>query len=329
MIIPVLLAALPVIASAPVAAAQDWPHPTLNGAAPLVIAHRGASGERPEHTESAYRVAVEQGADVIEPDLMVSSDGVLIVRHDPHLSSSTDIAAREDFAGRRTERMGVTDWWVADLAAAELTTLGARQTREGRPTDHDGEDPVMTFDRFLDLHAELRADCGCDLQIAPEVKLPAEHAALGLDPLPLLIEALEARGLNAADAPVVVQSFDPEFLRRLNERSEVPLAMLFYAEGEPGSDAGGLAIAEIAEFADVIGAHKSALLNPDGSSTGYLEAAHAAGLAVHVWTVRDDEPPLTGETVQDELAALYALGVDGVFADFPATAVTARAAAAR
>lgn len=298
---------------------------TLDGTPPLVIAHRGASGLRPEHTLAAYELALEQGADIIEPDLQMSRDGVLIVRHDPYLSSSTDVADRPEFADRRAERFGREDWWVADFTAAELQTLFARQTMDDRGDAHDDRHRVLTFEAFLDFVAARQAECGCPVAIEPEVKLPAQYAALGLDPLPALIAALDARGLNAADAPVIVQSFDPEFLRRLDAVSDVRLAMLYAGPEEADANAGGLSLEEIAVFADGVGPYKANLLTPEGESTGYVEAAHAAGLAVHTWTVRDDRAPLVGETVEDELRALYALGVDGVFTDFPETAVRVRA----
>lgn len=300
----------------------SWP--TLTGDAPLVIAHRGASGERPEHTEAAYALALEQGADVLEPDLMVSSDGVLIVRHDPYLSSSTDIAQRPELADRRAERFGREDWWVVDFTAEELRTLTARQVFDDRSNAYDDQFPVMTFDEFLDFVSAEQIRCGCVIPIEPEIKLPAEHAALGLDPLPILLETLERRDLNRADAPVVIQSFDAGFLQRLRPETDLTLAMLYAGPDEAGYDADGLSLDQIAAFADSVGAYKAVLLNPDGTSTGYLERAHGLDLLVHVWTVRDDRPPLTGDTVEDELAALYRLGVDAVFTDHPGTAVQVR-----
>ena len=301
---------------------QAWN--TLDGSAPLVIAHRGASGLRPEHSRLAYELAIEQGADVIEPDLHVSADGVLIVRHDPYLSTSTDIAERAEFADRRVERFGRTDWWIVDFTAEELTTLNTRQVMEDRSDEYDDRSPVLTFPQFLEFIEEEEAKCECTIAIEPEIKQPAAYVALDLDPLPILLETLAAHDLNRADAGVTVQSFDPVFLRRLNEASEVPLAMLYSGPDEEGGNAGGLTLAQIAGFADAVGPYKGVLFTGDGASTGYLEAAHAEGLAVHTWTVRDDRAPIVGETVQDELRALYTLGVDGVFTDFPATAEEVR-----
>ncbi|MCP2672027.1 glycerophosphodiester phosphodiesterase [Maricaulaceae bacterium EIL42A08] len=326
--LPVLLSTLVIAACSPNSSAGDdavdgWN--TRNGAAPLVIAHRGASGERPEHSRAAYALALDQGADVLEPDLQVSADGVLIVRHDPYLSTSTDVADRPEFADRRAERFGQTDWWVADFTAAELSSLTTRQVFDDRSDAYDDQKPVLTFDDFLDFVAEAEEACRCTIPVEPEVKLPALYTSEGLDPLPILIDMLEARGLNEADSAVVIQSFDPDFLQRLRPETPLPLAMLISSPDEAGYNAGGLSIEEIANFADAIGANKAMLLNPDGSSTGYLEAAHAAGLDVHVWTVRDDREPILGETVEDELRALYTLGVDAVFTDHPATAVRVRA----
>lgn len=312
----------PQTGAGPDTAAPVWS--TLDGQPPLVIAHRGASGLRPEHSQAAYQLALEQGADVIEPDLVMSSDGVLIVRHDPYLSHSTDIANRPEFAERSSVILGREDWWVPAFTAAELRTLTASQTMDDRDQSYNGQYPVMTFEDFLDFVAAEQERCACEIAIEPEVKLPAEFTAMGLDPLPALLAALEAHDLNRADAPVVIQSFDAPFLQRLNAVSELPLAMLYAGPDAEGANAGGLSLEEIAEFADGIGAYKTLLLTPTGDSTGFVEQAHALGLAVHVWTVRDDREPLTGDTVQDELRALYSVGVDGVFTDFPATAVAVR-----
>jgi glycerophosphoryl diester phosphodiesterase len=338
MIRTLLIAALPVLAACAEPAPAPAPVPvrhdaapawaTLTGEAPLVIAHRGASGYRPEHGETAYRLAFEQGADILEPDLMMSADGQLIVRHDPYLSTSTDIADRPEFADRRRTLMGREDWWVMDFTADELRALRVRQVFEDRSSDYDDRDPVLTLDDFFDLVDALEAACGCTITTEPEIKLPAEHVAMGLDPLPALLDVLERRGLNREGAPVIIQSFDAPFLQRLRPLTPVTLAMLNGGGDDPAYNAGGLSLNEIAAFADAVGPHKSLLLNPDGSSTGYLEAAHALGLLVHTWTVRDDRPPHVGGNVEDELRALYALGVDGVFTDQPDTAVAVRAAMA-
>lgn len=320
----VILSACAAENAAPETAAPAYDWATLSGEAPLVIAHRGASGARPEHSEAAFKLALAQGADVLEPDLQMSADGVLIVRHDPYLSTSTDIADRPEFAGRKSERFGREDWWVSDFTAAELQSLNTRQVFDDRSAEFDDRFAVLTFADFLDFVSEEQILCDCVIAIEPEIKNPAEYAAAGLDPLPVLLDMLAARGLDGEGAPVVIQSFEAGFLQRLRPQTPLKLAMLYAGPAEDGFDADGLTLAEIAQFADGVGAFKGVLINPDGTSTGYLEAAHALGLEVHTWTVRDDRTPITGASVEAELAALYRLGVDAVFTDHPATAVTVR-----
>lgn len=297
--------------------------PTLTGEPPRVIAHRGASGTYPEHSEPAYRLAFEQGADVLEPDLVMSADGVLIVRHDPYLSVSTDVADHAEFADRRRVHMGRDDWWVSDFTAAELRRLKLRQVMPDRDHDYDDLYPLLSFEDFLDLVAGFQAECGCEVSIEPEVKSPAEYAEAGLDPLPPLLAGLEARGLNRADAPVVIQSFDPAFLRRLGAASPVRKAIL-HSGDEPGGDMDGLPLDAVARFAQAYGVSKSLLLTPDGQDTGRVAEAHRLGLQVHVWTHRDDRPPVAGRDADEELRLLYALGVDGVFTDHSASALRVR-----
>lgn len=303
-------------------AEPDWN--TRTGEAPLVIAHRGASGDLPEHTLEAYALAIEQGADVIEPDLVVTADGVLVARHDPYLSTSTNVAEIEEFASRRREVFGRSDWWVFDFTAEELGRLRAIQPQANRDQSHNGQFRIPTFVEFLAFIDEAEASCGCVIPIEPEVKWPEQFAGMGLDPLPLLNQALLDYGLFGADAPVVVQSFDAGFLIRMNAVSPLRLAMLYSSPDEEGYNMNGYPLEAVAQFADGLGANKALLLTSDGRSTGLLEQAHALGLDVHVWTVRDDRTPHVGETVEDELRALYALGVDAVFTDFPATAVRVR-----
>jgi len=298
---------------------------TRSGEAPLVIAHRGASGERPEHTLAAYELAIEQGADVIEPDLVVTADGVLVARHDAYLSTTTDVSSRPEFADRQRELFERNDWWVFDFTLAELRTLRAVQPMDNRSDEYDGMYDIPTFEEILGLVAARQAECACVIALEPEVKHPAEFAAIGLDPLPLLNAVLLEHGLYAEDAPIVIQSFDPGFLIRMNAVAPVRLAMLYSGPDEPGYDMDGYPLDAVAQFADALGANKALLFDEDGNDSGLVGQAHALGLDVHAWTVRDDREPVVGDSVEDELRALYALGVDGVFADFPATALAVRA----
>lgn len=302
------------------AAPMSWQ--TLSGEPPLVIAHRGASGERPEHTLAAYELAIAQGADVIEPDLVMTSDGVLVARHDHYLSTTTDIADRPEFADRRREQDGRADWWVEDFTLAELRTLRAIQPWPQRNATFNGEFPIPTFEEILDLAAAH------GVPTEPEVKVPGHYVSIGLDPLPELVRILRERGLDTADAPMTIQCFEPDFLARLNSEIDTPLAMLVFPmqEIDPSADPlqPSVALDDLAVFADAVGPAKSLIVTEAGEDTGFVARAHALGLEVHPWTFRDDVP-LTGDIdIATELERVYRLGVDGVFADFPATAVAVR-----
>ncbi|MBO6763533.1 glycerophosphodiester phosphodiesterase family protein [Maricaulis sp.] len=302
------------------AAPMSWQ--TLSGEPPLVIAHRGASGERPEHTLAAYELAIAQGADVIEPDLVMTSDGVLVARHDHYLSTTTDIADRPEFADRLRELDGRADWWVEDFTLAELRTLRAIQPWPQRDAGFNGEFLIPTFEEVLDLAAEY------GVLTEPEVKVPGHYVSIGLDPLPELVRILRERGLDTADAPMTIQCFEPDFLARLNTEIDTPLAMLVFPmqEIDPSADPlqPSVALDDLAVFADAVGPAKSLIITEAGEDTGFVARAHALGLEVHPWTFRDDVP-LTGDVdIATELERVYRLGVDGVFADFPATAVAVR-----
>ncbi|MHA6287991.1 glycerophosphodiester phosphodiesterase family protein [Maricaulis sp. CAU 1757] len=303
-----------------VAEMPNWT--TLNGEPPLVIAHRGASGERPEHTLAAFRLAIEQGADVIEPDLVMTRDGVLVVRHDRYLSTSTDVSERPEFADRRRTEDGREDWWVDDFTLAELQTLRAVQPRRGRDDQWDGQYPVPTFEAVLDLASEH------GVRIEPEVKSPARLAELGLDPLPELVRILRQRGLDGADAPVMVQSFEPRFLARLDAEIDTPLVMLVFPMSQIDPDAPpgqpSVALDDLAAYADGVGPAKALVMTSGGEDTGFVAEAHARGLVVHPWTFRDDDPVSPELDIEAELRRAYEIGVDGVFTDFPATARAVR-----
>jgi glycerophosphoryl diester phosphodiesterase len=287
---------------------------------PIVIGHRGAPGYRPEHTLPGYELAIRMGADFIEPDLVCTADGVLVARHDAELSATTDIAAHADLAHLR--RAG--GWFVEDLKLAQLRTLRAvERVPELRPanTAYDGRDPVPTLDDILALRARLSAELGRVVGVYLELKHPARFARLGLPLGPPLLASLEAAGLNTPDAPVIVESF--ESLQELHHDLRVPLGQL----AEPG---GEVPVADIAEYAHAVGAHKDLVIprDADGRLTApstLVADAHALGLAVHCWTFRDEarfRP--TDLDATGELTAFLDAGVDGVFADQPDTAVAAR-----
>jgi len=291
----------------------------------LVIAHRGASGERPEHTLEAYHLAIAQRADFIEPDLVMSSDGVLMARHDPWLSDSTDVATRPEFADRRRTLTGpegksLTDWWTFDFTAAELKTLRARQVREGRSKAYDGLHEIPDFGEIIALAKAEGAARGRVVGLYPETKWPLEHAAAGLDMASTVSAALTGAGLDKADSPVYVQSFEPLILKTLRGRVGTRLVQLVYPEGWQTGAPANIPLDEIATYAQGVGPYKSLLIDPlTGTPTGYGAEARALGLEVHAWTFRDDDRPEWAPLPEDEMRAAAAAGANGVFTDFPAT----------
>ena len=292
---------------------------TLDGNKPLVIAHRGASGERPEHTIAAYQLAIEQGADVIEPDLVMTIDGVLSARHDRYLSTTTDVASRPEFADRRRNRPygsgERSDWWTDDFTLAEIKTLRAVQPRPDRPQDYNGQFEIPTFAEVVALAK------AAGVAIYPETKAPAVHAEAGLDMETAVLTALSDVGWTDATAPVFIQSFEPEILRSLNTKTEVPLVQLVYELPGGNAPEANIPLADIIDYADGVGPSKVLVVGKSGDSTGFVAKAHRLGLFVHPWTFRDDQPPADGIAIDEELDRMILLGVDGLFTDFPNTAV--------
>ena len=275
---------------------------------PIVIAHRGASGYRPEHTLAAYELGARQGADYIEPDLVATRDGELVARHENEISGTTDVADHPEFADRRTTKeidgQAYDGWFTEDFTLAELKTLRARERiPDVRPENaaYDGEYEIPTLQEVIELAVRL------GVGIYPETKHPAYHRSLGLALEPRLVEAL-----RGADMPVFVQSFDPASLRELGGEVAHPLVQLI--------GKGPVDVAAVAEYAHAIGPAKQLV---DAELVG---AAHAAGLAVHPYTFRR-EPRYLPEGDPDlpaELRRHYEMGVDGVFTDNPDVAVQAR-----
>lgn len=311
-----------------------------------MIAHRGASGYRPEHTLTAYRLAAELGADYLEPDLVATLDGVLVARHENEISSTTDVAARPEFADRRITKIVdgscVTGWFAEDFSYAELRTLRARERMPGlRPanTAYDGHDHIPTFDEIVALARQESARLGRRIGVYPELKHPTHFRRLGLPVEELLAERLDALGLNSADGQVLVQSFEPACLRRLSVMTGVPLVQLVDATGGPFDLTGDRrtyadlltppGLREISTYAQAIGAHKDLVLPRTGRGalgepTGLVRRVHHAGLAIHVWTFRAEPTYLpAGVGAAAELDRFCAAGVDGVFADHPDLAVAA------
>lgn len=339
------LAVLMGIAMAPISSAQD-----VNSDI-LIIAHRGASGERPEHTLAAYERAIDQGADYIEPDLVVTKDGVLVSRHENEISGTTDVASREEFEDRRRSKtidgQLVAGWFVEDFTLAELRTLRARERLPAlrrSNTDFDGLYQVPTFAEIVSLIRAKENALGRRIGIYPELKHPnfllQEE---GVDVVDLLLNELKTLGLTAAD-PIYIQCFEVGPLQRLNQRSDFKLVQLVDSQGGP-ADEPAMSYAEmitpsglqdIAGYADGIGAHIPLILNPDGSSTGLVADVAATDMAgIHAWTVRKENVFLPaalrgadgeGGIGNDNalLDLLAAAGVTGVFSDDPIRAVAWR-----
>jgi glycerophosphoryl diester phosphodiesterase len=290
----------------------------MRGFSPVVIGHRGAPGYRPEHTLASYRLAIEMGADYVEPDLVSTRDGVLVARHENEISGTTDIACRPEFARRRTTKIidgrEVTGWFTEDLTLAELKTLRAKERlpllRPGN-TWYDGHFEVPTFDEILHLAEQGSRRRGVTIGVYPETKHPTHFASLGLPLEEPLVAALRRHHLDRPNAPVFVQSFETANLRRLAAMVTVPLVQLVDACGAPYDvRAAGhrrtyadlcspSGLREVATYAAAVGVNQSLLLEapsapgstPIAATPGdhpLVEAAHHAGLLVHAWTVRDE-----------------------------------------
>jgi glycerophosphoryl diester phosphodiesterase len=343
--------------AAPAAAqAQDVPE----AGDVIVVGHRGASGYRPEHTLASYALAARMGADYIEPDLVSTSDGVLVTRHENEIGGTTDVADHPEFAARRTTKTidgnRLTGWFTEDFTLAELKTLRAKERIPDirqHNTLYDGRYPIPTFQEVIDLAAALSDELGREIGLYPETKHPTYFGSIGLPLEPPLVRALRENDLDGADAKVFVQSFETRNLRRLNRQIETPLVQLLDAKTRRPWDvvaAGGTrtygdlatpeGLVRIATYADGVGPSKDYIVprDADGCSqapTSFIDDAHDAGLQVHPYTFRNEntflplelrrgtDPTAYGDAFA-EYAQFFALGVDGLFSDNPDTAVAAR-----
>ena len=358
-------------------------YPTLNGAPPIVIGHRGASGYLPEHTLASYRKAIEQGADFIEPDLVVTKDGELVARHEPNITATTDVSTRPEFASRKTTRrvdgVAETGWFVTDFTLAELRTLYAKQANPVRDQSFNKQFQIPTFREILELAKSESARTGRTIGVYPETKHPTYHVDAGLPIEPRLLKMLAEYGYTSKASPVVIQSFEVANLKALRKLTGVRLVQLIDGDGVDAKGNVTLVppfdkpydfavrkdsrtfpdmltpkgLAEIKTYADGIGPWKPYLasaaqvigadgkpkdLNGDGKitdadrvllpPTDVVRNAHAAGLFVHAFTFRNEKELLVSNYKGDpkaEYKRFYELGVDGLFSDFPDTAVAARA----
>ena len=361
--------------------------PTLDGKPPLIIGHRGASGYLPEHTLEAYQLAITQGAEVIEPDLISTKDGVLIARHDPNLATSTDVASRPEFADRKRVNWPLdgemqTGWFAHDFTLAEIKTLGTVITDAERSQQNNGKFRIVTLQEIIDLVKAQSAKHGRPVVFYPETKNSSYHRELGLPLEDNLIAALNAAGWNSRSAHVFVQSFEPGSLKEMRSKG-LKTRMVQLVDGDDIDLKTGkityaipfdrpydwcksgdtrlfadmvtpVGLAEIRTYADGIGVWKPYIVpvkgqvdaagqlvdvNGDGkvdlrdaatqSPTSLVAEAHKQGLFVHVFTFRNETRHLASSyrgDPQAEYLQFFRLGVDGVFSEFPDTAVMAREA---
>jgi len=209
-------------------------HPTLTGEKPLVIGHRGASGYLPDHTLEGYKRAIELGADFIEPDLVATKDGVLVARHEPNITGTTDVSTRAEFASRKTKKVvdGVEEegWFASDFTLAELKTLRAIQPLAERDQSHNGKYQIPTLDEVLDLAGSEGSKAGRTVGVYPETKHPTYHANLGLKLEDRLLATLAKYGYTSKTSPVIVQSFEVANLKYLRSKTQVRLVQLVDAD---------------------------------------------------------------------------------------------------
>lgn len=306
-------------------AGGGWVYPSLGRERPLVIGHRGASGDLPEHTLEAYQRALNDGADCIEPDLVMTKDNVLVARHDLYLSTTTNVASKPEFANRKRKTddaayEGRTDWWVEDFTLAEIKSLRAVQPFAGRPKVFDGLYQVPTFDEVLQLAKSRVTVASEPVCVYPEAKAPGHHAKLGKPDMGgEILAALARHGMAGEGSRVFIQAFEPDFVKALNAKTELPVVMLI---GDKAAYDSIMARPD-APFWDGLGPNIGLLIGADGKSTGVVEASHAKGIPVHPWTFRDDQP-VASETPDQTLRKFLALGIDGFFTDFPITGYRVR-----
>ncbi|MBX9572497.1 MAG: glycerophosphodiester phosphodiesterase [Candidatus Obscuribacterales bacterium] len=331
---------------------------------PLVIAHRGASGYRPEHTLAAYELAIDLGADFIEPDLVSTKDGALVARHENNITGTTDVAAHKEFSNRKCKKRidGVIEegWFSEDFSLAELKTLRAKermpQVRQ-RNTIYDGRYEIPTLQEVIDLVRRKEKALNRRIGIYPEVKHPTYFASISLPTEDKIIKTLNNNGYADRSEPVFIQCFEPSTLQKMRSQTKLKLIQLIDESGQPydwteKKDKRTSAhmvtvegLKEIAQYADGIGPNKNLIYprSKDGSidkASDLVLNAHKAGLQVHPWTFRNENNFLpenlrSGDQKASDAPSLYGdaireyelfydAGVDGVFSESPDTALEAR-----
>lgn len=324
---------------------------------PIIIAHRGASAERPEHTLLAYKRAIEEGADFIEPDLVSTKDHQLVARHENEISETTDVAGKPEFADRKRSQtidgVDVTGWFTEDFTLAELRTLRARERlpmlRPGNMA-YDGQAMIPTLAEIIALAKTATERTGRTIGIYPETKHPTHFRKIGLPLEPVLLAALAQAGWTQPDAPVFIQSFEVDNLKALRGQTGVRLVQLVATGASAdGHDYGDMltatGLARVANYADAIGPERGLVIPRDkdgtlGTATTLVADAHYAGLEVHPWTFRPEnyflaqafrrgDSPLARGDAAGEIRLYLETGIDGLFSDSPAAAAAAMGPLAR
>lgn len=329
--------------------------------APIVIGHRGAPGYLPEHTLAGYALAVFQGADFIEPDLVMTKDGQLIARHENILDETTDVATRPEFASRRTTKVldgsTVTAWWSEDFTLAEIKQLKARERIPSvRPANARVDDQleVPTLQEVIDLAQGLERATGRRIGIYPETKHPTYFRSIGLAMEQPLVDVLRRNGYEGKPGQVFIQSFEVSNLQDLSRMTNIPLVQLFGGANSRPFDvaaAGGTltygqmataqGLAQIATYARGVGPSKGYVIPVVGgvldpaNATNFVRDAHAVGLVVHPYTYRVEnqflppnlrvgaDPNGRGH-LQAEIEMFLDAGIDGFFTDNSDVGVKAR-----
>lgn len=284
---------------------------TLDGGTPAVIAHRGDSGSFPEHMLAGYQSALDKGADLIEPDIVLTKDGVPICRHDLELGKTTDVAKRLAFADRKDRR-----WQVTDFTLEEVKQLRAIQHVAGRDRSMDGRFTVPTLCELIDLVHEHNKAHGTSAGLLIEIKAPAKHRAIGLDVTRVSFDVVKAKADEGKRLPIIFQCFDRGACERIAGWGGYRVDWL---------TSGAFSFDDLPKGISGLGLNKSLIVIKGGRSP-QIDAAHALGLSVHAWTFRDDRLPdgLDRQQPELEMSQYLQAGLDGVITDFPATGVAAR-----
>ena len=343
-----------------VADAKPGKKPSADNA-PLIFGHRGASGYRPEHTLASYDLAIRQGADVIEPDLVSTKDHQLVARHENDITGTTDVESHPEFAGKKRTKtidgVSITGWFTEDFTLAELRTLRAEERLplvRQENTVFDGRYQIPTLQEVLDLASRESKRYGRTIGVAPETKHPTYFDSIGLSLEEPLVATLRANHLDKSK-DVYVQSFETANLRELRVRFRLRTNLVqltsasgrpydFTASGNPRTYADLVSpsgLREVAKYATVLGPDKAQIYPRDpvtgtsGAPSKLVRTAHAAGLKVVPYTVRPENQFLPAQyrsgvdpnaygNVFAEYADLYRSGVDGLFTDTPDIGLAAR-----